>query len=191
VREGVSARAEAGTGPAEVLEGWAGRGTGGGGGSNIVCSGRMIVLGAVVPTFMQRLIISKTRERCGEDEESKEGGGEGGGGGVGQRRDKGREARVWREVGWGGDLKFLTGFVKIRCFCYNLRLRMQSNRVSINAFVKSYMHFYSDARYDCRVQSLRRPDAAEKGNNVALIVDHGPFEGSSAIAASERVTLIQ
>ena len=45
--------------------------------------------------------------------------------------------------------------------------------------------------YDCRVQSLRRPDAAEKGNNVALIVVHGPFEGSVAIAASERVTLIQ
>ena len=45
--------------------------------------------------------------------------------------------------------------------------------------------------YDCRVQSLRRPDAAEKGNNVALIADHGPFEGSVTIAASERVTLIQ
>ena len=45
--------------------------------------------------------------------------------------------------------------------------------------------------YACRVQSLRRPDAAEKGNNVALIVVHGPFEGSVAIAASERVTLIQ
>ena len=64
-----------------------------------------------------------------------------------------------------------------------------------------YMHFYYDARYDCRVQSLRRPDAAEKGNNVALILVHspfvalilvhGPFEGSLARAASERVTLIQ
>ncbi len=88
------------------------------------------------------------------------------------------------------DLKFLTGFVKIRCFCYNLRVRLQSNRVAINAFVKKDS-FYYDARYDCRVQSLRRPDAAEKGNNVALIVVHGPFEGSPAIAASERVTLIQ
>ena len=55
----------------------------------------------------------------------------------------------------------------------------------------TYMHFYYDARYNCRVQSLRRPDAAEKGNNVALIAVHGPFEGSCAIAASERVTLIQ
>ncbi len=53
------------------------------------------------------------------------------------------------------------------------------------------MHFYCDASYDCRMQSLRRPDAAEKGNNVALIAHHGPFEGSAAIAASERVTLIQ
>ena len=55
------------------------------------------------------------------------------------------------------------------------------------------------AAYACRVQSLRRPDAAEKGNNVALLwfhtvaplFFHGPFEGSVAIAASERVTLIQ
>ena len=68
---------------------------------------------------------------------------------------------------------------------------MQSNRASIYAIVKSYMHFYYDARYNCRVQSLRRPDAAEKGNNVALIVVHGAFEGSLARAASERVTLIQ
>ena len=45
--------------------------------------------------------------------------------------------------------------------------------------------------YDCQVQSLRRPDAAEKGNNLALIVVHGQIEGSSAITASERVTLIQ
>ena len=45
--------------------------------------------------------------------------------------------------------------------------------------------------YACRVQSLRRPDAAEKGNNVALFEVHGEFEGSPAIAASERVTLIQ
>ncbi len=71
-----------------------------------------------------------------------------------------------------------------------LCLQLQSNRVSIDAFVKS--HFIT-ARVgcDCRVKSLRRPDAAEKGNNVALIVVHGPFEGSSAITASERVTLIQ
>ena len=45
--------------------------------------------------------------------------------------------------------------------------------------------------YDCRVQSLRRPDAAEKGNNLAPIPVHGDFEGSSAKTASERVTLIQ
>ena len=56
---------------------------------------------------------------------------------------------------------------------------------------KHTTQFYYDARYDCRVQSLRRPDAAEKGNNVALILVHGPFEGSVAITASERVTLIQ
>ena len=49
--------------------------------------------------------------------------------------------------------------------------------------------FHYDARYNCRVQSLRRPDAAQKGNNVALF--YGPFEGSFARAASERVTLIQ
>jgi hypothetical protein len=54
------------------------------------------------------------------------------------------------------------------------------------------MHFImARVAYDCRVQSLRRPDAAEKGNNVALNVGHGPFEGSFAITASERVTLIQ
>ncbi len=43
----------------------------------------------------------------------------------------------------------------------------------------------------CCVQSLRRPDAAEKGNNVALTAVHGAFEGSLAIAANERLTLIQ
>jgi hypothetical protein len=57
------------------------------------------------------------------------------------------------------------------------------------------MHFIiARVAYACRVQSLRRPDAAEKGNNVALIVFHGAIEGSFlsfAIAASERVTLIQ
>jgi hypothetical protein len=51
-----------------------------------------------------------------------------------------------------------------------------------------YTHFYYDARYNCRVQSLRRPYTAEKGSNVALI---GAFEGSVATAASERVTLTQ
>ncbi len=71
-------------------------------------------------------------------------------------------------------------------------LQLQSNNVSINAFVK--MRFImARVAYDCHVQSLRRPDAAEKCNNVALILVHGPFEGSPAIAiaASERVTLIQ
>jgi hypothetical protein len=69
---------------------------------------------------------------------------------------------------------------------------MRSNRVSINAFVQSHV-FYYRARciYACRAQSLRRPDAAEKGNNVALIAEHGPFEGSFAISASKRVTFIQ
>ena len=56
----------------------------------------------------------------------------------------------------------------------------------------NHMHFIvTRVAYACRVQSLRRPDAAEKGNNVALIAVHGVFEGSAAIAASERVTLIQ
>jgi hypothetical protein len=45
--------------------------------------------------------------------------------------------------------------------------------------------------YDCRVQSLRRPDAAEIGNNIALMLMYGLFEGSVALAARERVTLIQ
>ena len=71
-------------------------------------------------------------------------------------------------------------------------LQLQSNRVSINAFAIICMFYFgASCIYDCRVQSLRRPDAAEKGNNVALIAVHGPFEGSVAIAASERVTLIQ
>ena len=42
----------------------------------------------------------------------------------------------------------------------------------------------------CKKTLGRRPDAAEKGNNLALIVFHGNLKGS-AIAASERVTLIQ
>ena len=71
---------------------------------------------------------------------------------------------------------------------------LQSNRVSINAFVDNHKFYYGESCMPvahCRVQSLRRPDAAEKGNNVALIVEHGAFEGSVAIPASERVTLIQ
>ncbi len=71
-------------------------------------------------------------------------------------------------------------------------LQLQSNRVSINAFAKSHLHFImARVACDCRVQSLRRPDAAEKGNNVALIAVHGVFEGSVATPANERVTLIQ
>ena len=59
----------------------------------------------------------------------------------------------------------------------------------INAFVESYAFC---TRASCIwLQSLRRPDAAEKGNNVALIPGHGAFEGSVALTASERVTLIQ
>ena len=68
---------------------------------------------------------------------------------------------------------------------------MQSNRVSMEAFAQLSSFILARDAYDCRVQSLRRPDAAEKGNNVALIGVHGEFEGSSALAASERVTLIQ
>ena len=68
---------------------------------------------------------------------------------------------------------------------------MQSNRVSIKASAQLSSFILARDAYACRVQSLRRPDAAEKGNNVALIADHGTFEGSPAIAASERVTLIQ
>jgi hypothetical protein len=33
--------------------------------------------------------------------------------------------------------------------------------------------------YACRVQSLRRPDAAEKGNNLAIIPTYGIFKGSA------------
>ena len=68
---------------------------------------------------------------------------------------------------------------------------MQSNRVSIKASAQLSSFILARDAYACRVQSLRRPDAAEKGNNVALILVHGPFEGSLARAASERVTLIQ
>ena len=67
---------------------------------------------------------------------------------------------------------------------------MRANRVSMKAFAQLSSFILARDAYDCRVQSLRRPDAAEKGNNVALIVFHGILKGS-AIAASERVTLIQ
>ena len=62
---------------------------------------------------------------------------------------------------------------------------------SIKALAQLSNFILARDAYACRVQSLRRPDAAEKGNNVALILLHGPFEGSVAIPASERVTLIQ
>ena len=68
---------------------------------------------------------------------------------------------------------------------------MRSNRVSMKAFAQLSSFILARDAYDCRVQSLRRPDAAEKGNNVALLVVHGILKGSVAIAASERVTLIQ
>ena len=68
---------------------------------------------------------------------------------------------------------------------------MQSNRVSIKAFAQLSSFILARDAYACRVQSLRRPDAAEKGDNVALIEVHGVFEGGVARAASERVTLIQ
>ena len=68
---------------------------------------------------------------------------------------------------------------------------MQSNRGSIKASAQLSSFILARDAYACRVQSLRRPDAAEKGNNVALIGVHGEFEGSVAFSASERVTLIQ
>ncbi len=68
---------------------------------------------------------------------------------------------------------------------------MQSRRVSIKALAQLSNFILARDAYACRVQSMRRPDAEEKGNNVALIADHGQFEGSFAIPASERVTLIQ
>ena len=61
----------------------------------------------------------------------------------------------------------------------------------MEAFAQLSSFILARDAYDCRVQSLRRPDAAEKGNNVALIEFHGILKGSPAIAASERVTLIQ
>ena len=68
---------------------------------------------------------------------------------------------------------------------------MQSHRVLTKALAQLSSFILARDAYACRVQSLRRPDAVEKGNNVALIVDYGAFEGSDATAASERVTLIQ
>ena len=68
--------------------------------------------------------------------------------------------------------------------------QMQSNRVSIKASAQLSSFILARDACACRVQSLRRPDAAEKGNNIALIRFHGILKGS-AIAASERVTLIQ
>ena len=68
---------------------------------------------------------------------------------------------------------------------------MQSHRVSIKALAQLSNFILARDACDRRVQSLRRPDAAEKGNNDALMAVHGAFEGSSAITASERVTLIQ
>jgi hypothetical protein len=51
----------------------------------------------------------------------------------------------------------------------------------ITRFLNHMGFIMARVAYDCRVQSLRRPDAAEKGNNVALIAVHGVFEGSVAI----------
>jgi hypothetical protein len=77
---------------------------------------------------------------------------------------------------------------------------MRSNRISIKAFAQLSSFILARDAYACRVQSLRRPDAAQQGNNVALYAQKGnnvaliPFHGilkGSAIAASERVTLIQ
>ena len=67
---------------------------------------------------------------------------------------------------------------------------MQSHRVSIKALAQLSNFILARDAYACHVQSFRRPDAAEKGNNLALIPFHGILKGS-AIAASERVTLIQ
>jgi hypothetical protein len=68
---------------------------------------------------------------------------------------------------------------------------MQSHRVLIKALAQLSKFILARDAYACRVQSFRRPDAAEKGNNVALVAVHGEFEGSLAKSASERVTLIQ
>ena len=67
---------------------------------------------------------------------------------------------------------------------------MQSHRVLTKALAQLSSFILARDAYACRVQSLWRPDAAEKGNNLALILFHGILKGS-ATAASERVTLIQ
>ena len=72
----------------------------------------------------------------------------------------------------------------MRCQEFKRLQQMQSNRVSIKASAQSSSFILARDAYACRVQSLRRPDAAEKGNNVALIAVHGAFEGSCAKAAS-------
>ena len=56
---------------------------------------------------------------------------------------------------------------------------MQSNRVSIKAFAQLSSFILARDAYACRVQSLRRPDAAEKGNNLAIIPTYGIFKGSA------------
>ena len=71
------------------------------------------------------------------------------------------------------------------------RRRRKGGGDSVRRWRAAQAFIIARVAYACRVQSLRRPDASEKGNNVALIVIHGEFEGSFAIAASERVTLIQ
>ncbi len=67
---------------------------------------------------------------------------------------------------------------------------MQSNRISIKAFAQLSSFILAGDAYACRVQSLRRPFAAEKRSKLAMIMSQGMFKGS-AISASERVTLIQ
>ena len=105
----------------------------------------------------------------------------------------------------GGDLNFEKGSEKIQNLLFLLQFASafahqpkNSSACSCNQTVfqstRLFNHMYfiiARVAYACRVQSLRRPDAAEKGNNVALLFVHGVFEGSAAIAASERVTLIQ
>ncbi len=102
-------------------------------------------------------------------------------------------------------MNFETGFVKIQNSLFLLQFATAHAHQLKNCSACSckqivfqstrllnHMHFIiARVACDCRVQSLRRPDAAEKGNNVALIAVHGVIEGSSAIPASERVTLIQ
>ena len=78
----------------------------------------------------------------------------------------------------------------MRCQEFKRLQQMQSNRGSIKASAQLSSFILARDAYACRVQSIRRPDAEEKGNNLPLIVFHGILKGS-AIAASKRVTLIQ